>query len=82
MSSTVVQRNHNGAGDSDALTEDQKGTIDATLDYYYEYSAKKLGDLVRFDKPWREARELMKQNRHFSGIITKESMKKHYQTLL
>ena len=69
-------------GNSAALTEDNKDTIDSVIDYYYEYSAKKLGYLVRFDHPWRDARELMEQDRYFSGIITKESMKKHYQTLL
>ena len=71
-----------GTGNSDALTDDQKDTIDSALDYYYEYAAKKLGYLIRFDKPWRDARERMEQDRHFSGVITKESMKKHYQTLL
>lgn len=69
-------------GDSDALSEDHKSTIDSMLDYYCEYSAKRLGDLVRSEFPWVDARELMKQNRHFRGIITKENMKKYYQTLL
>ena len=64
------------------ITDDQKDTIDSVLDYYYAYAAKKLGYLIRFDKPWREARERLEHDRHFSGIITKESMKKYYQTLL
>ena len=64
------------------IADDQKDTIDSVLDYYYEYAAKKLGYRIRFDKPWRDARERMEQDRHFSGIITKESMKKYYQTLL
>ena len=69
-------------GCSDALAEDHKDTIDSVLDYYYAYAAKRLGGLIRFEHPWRDARERMEQDRHFSGVITKENMKKHYQTFL
>lgn len=69
-------------GDSDALTDEQKGSIDAILEYYEEYSTNRLGDLVRFDQPWKIAYENGKKGRGDGNLISKRCMKQYYQKML
>lgn len=43
-------------GNSDALTPDQKNSVDQVLAYYGEKSPQWLSDLTHAEAPWQEAR--------------------------
>jgi len=44
-------------GDSTKLSSDEKGTIDAVLEFYGDMTAHELSDLTHREDPWRDARE-------------------------
>lgn len=43
-------------GDSEALSSDQKETIDAVLEAYGDMSGQQLSDMTHEERPWIEAR--------------------------
>lgn len=69
-------------GVSEILSDDQKASVDAVLEYYYEYSAERLGQLIRAEFPWRAAHCMLKESKSATGRITHEDMKAYYKTLV
>ncbi|MDN5767826.1 MAG: DUF4065 domain-containing protein [Humibacillus sp.] len=43
-------------GDPEALTEDQKQTVQAVVGYYGGYDGQRLSDMTHSERPWLEAR--------------------------
>lgn len=69
-------------GVSEILSDDQKSSVDAVIEYYYDYSTVRLGQLIRAEFPWHDARCLLEANKNATGSITYENMKKYYKTFL
>lgn len=65
-------------GDSSALTDGQKDTINAVLDHYGDKNAQWLSQLTHLEGPWQEARKGIPVGSYSTRIITKESMAMYY----
>lgn len=44
-------------GDPDALTHDQRDTVDAVVGYYGRFTGQQLSDMTHSERPWLEARD-------------------------
>lgn len=69
-------------GVSEILSDDQKASVDAVIEYYYEYSTERLGQIIRAEFPWYDARYLLETNKNATGRITHKNMGNYYKTLL
>lgn len=68
-------------GNPDLLSEEQKETIDAVLDFYGNKPAQWLIDLSHKEKPWQEARKGLPLNASSSRIITLDSIADYYSSI-
>jgi len=68
-------------GDSGQLTQEQKETIDAILEYYGPRSSQWLSDLTHAEDPWRKARGFCPVGGWCDNVITLESMEEYYSSL-
>lgn len=63
--------------DPDApLTEAQRATVDAVLDYYGRMSGKTLSQLTHDETPWQEAWGDRAPHLHGSDVISRETMRR------
>jgi uncharacterized phage-associated protein len=69
------------SGNPDALSTEQKETIDSVIDYYGEKSAQWLIELTHLEEPWIEARRGLAPMERGSNEITLESMANYYSNL-
>jgi len=60
--------------ESNQLTTQEMGSIDQVLEDYGKYDGGQLSELTHREDPWRNAKK--------NGIITKESMRAYYASLL
>lgn len=71
-------------GNSNALNDNQRDTIQKVLDYYYPHDAQWLSELTHMEDPWKKARQ--RANAPFGAscneIITKEDMGLYYGGLV
>ncbi|GIG93148.1 Panacea domain-containing protein [Plantactinospora endophytica] len=70
-------------GDADALTPEERETVDAVLDFYGGMTAHQLSDLTHREDPWQQAREsagLSPMDRGTAEITT-AAMHEFYLTL-
>ena len=65
-------------GNSDALSINQKDTINTVLNYYAPHDAQWLSQLSHLEAPWREAREGIPAGQGSNKVISKESMAIYY----
>jgi len=68
-------------GDPDQLTQTQKETVDAVLDYYGDKDAQWLSRLTHMEDPWKLAREGYSEGEHCEKIISVESMSEYYSSI-
>ena len=68
-------------GDPDALSKDQRETVDAVLKYYGDKSPQWLSDLTHTEDPWRLARANVDDGERGDTIIRKESLAEYYGSL-
>ena len=68
-------------GNPDALTDSQRGTVDAVLDFYGDKSAQWLSDLTHMEDPWRKARAGIRDGERGTARITEESLAEYYGSL-
>ena len=68
-------------GSSGNLSEDQKASIDAVLEYYGDKNAQWLSQLSHMEAPWKDARKNVPPGVGSDNIITKESMAMYYSGL-
>ena len=68
-------------GDSEALTEEQRSTVNAVLDFYGNRTPQWLSDLTHMEDPWRLARKRMPDGVRGDSIISKESLDSYYGNL-
>ena len=69
------------SGNPDALSTEQKETIDSVIDYYGEKSAQWLIELTHLEEPWIEACRGLAPMERGSNEITLESMANYYSNL-
>lgn len=65
-------------GNSKSLTEDEKETIDAVLEFYGSMSAWDLSNLTHKESPWKDARGALPQGARSNAVITQSAMAEYY----
>lgn len=65
-------------GDSAALTNDQRSTVDAVMTAYGKFTAQQLSELTHGESPWRTARGDLPESVRSNAEITRESMAEFY----
>lgn len=68
-------------GNAQVLTDDEKATINAVLDYYGDKTSQYLSDLTHMEDPWINAREGIPENERSDRVISLESMAEYYSSL-
>ena len=66
---------------ADALTNDQRETVDAVLKFYGDRSPQWLSDLTHMEAPWRLARRGVPDGQRGNTVIGKESLAEYYGSL-
>ena len=69
-------------GNPDALTMDERETIDKVLEFYGKMSSQELSDLTHREDPWKAARAGMGFNQRGDEEITHASMAEYYDKLI
>lgn len=68
-------------GNSGALDEDAKETVDAVLKYYGGKSAQWLRDLTHVEAPWRDARGDLPPGANSNVVIEHDAIAAYYESL-
>lgn len=68
-------------GNSDALTEDEKDSVERVLEAYGDKSSQWLSDLTHMEAPWRRARTGVADGDRCNNVISLESMSEYYSAL-
>lgn len=68
-------------GDADALTADEKDSIEQVIKAYGDKSSQWLSDLTHMEAPWRCARVGVSDGDRCNKEITLESMSEYYSSL-
>ena len=68
-------------GDSSKLSQIQKDTVDAVLEYYGEKSSQWLSELTHNEDPWRLTRGCTPDGSRDNTEITHASMAEYYSSL-
>jgi len=68
-------------GDVNNLTQEEKETIDAVLDFYSGKNAQWLSDLTHIEAPWLEARKGIPDGDNCENEITLSSMHEYYSSI-
>ncbi|MBX5331560.1 DUF4065 domain-containing protein [Rhodococcus fascians] len=69
-------------GNAQALSEDERASIDAVLAHYGDMKAAQLSDLTHREMPWRDARGDVPVGAFCQTEITEAAMAEFYQSLL
>jgi uncharacterized phage-associated protein len=84
----AVYRMHRGqfqivrwSGHFNNLTDQQKETVDAVVDFYGPKTAQWLSDLTHREKPWRDARIGLEDGERGDNEITHASLHEYYSSL-
>jgi uncharacterized phage-associated protein len=76
-----ISRLPDGRGDTSALNQEQKDTIDVVYAHYGAKTAQYLSELTHQEKPWIEARGDLKPGDRGNNEITLESMAEYYGSI-
>ena len=68
-------------GKADALTDEQRETVDAVLEFYGDKSPQWLSDLTHMEAPWQSARRGVPEGVRGNAVIAKESLAEYYGSL-
>ncbi|MBU0558788.1 MAG: DUF4065 domain-containing protein [Bacteroidetes bacterium] len=68
-------------GNPKILSEKQKETVDAVLDYYGDKTSQWLIQLTHLEEPWKQAREGLCISERSDRIISLDSMANYYSAL-
>ena len=77
----VITYNQLSLGNKDALTQSEKETVNAVLDYYGKFSSQYLVELTHSEDPWKQARKGLMPQERGNNIITLGSMVEYYSSL-
>lgn len=68
-------------GNKDALTADEKETVEIVLSFYGDKSSQYLSDLTHKEDPWRDARVGLPPGARGTNEITLSAMAEYYGSL-
>jgi uncharacterized phage-associated protein len=68
-------------GNVNALTDDEKDSIERVLEAYGDKSSQWLSDLTHMEAPWRRARAGVSDGDRCNNAITLESISEYYSAL-
>ena len=68
-------------GNPDNLTQVQKETVGAVLDFYGDKPAQWLSDLTHIEEPWKSARKGVQEGENCDNEITIASMCEYYSEI-
>jgi uncharacterized phage-associated protein len=68
-------------GNPEALSADQKETVEIVLDFYGKYSSQELSNMTHREDPWRDAREGMHSLQRGDEEISLAAMAEYYSSL-
>lgn len=68
-------------GNPGNLDQDAIDTIDAIIDFYGQKNSQWLSDLVRWEDPWKNARQVAPIVMKNGAVISLESMAEYYSSL-
>lgn len=68
-------------GDSKNLSQDEKDTIDAVLNFYGKMGAWELSNLTHNESPWKDARGDTPQGARCNTQITEDAMSEYYGSI-
>ena len=66
------------SGDQDALTAEEKESVDIVLQHYSSWEPYELKEQTHYEDPWKLARGGLPENAHCQNVITPESMGIYY----
>jgi uncharacterized phage-associated protein len=69
-------------GDPERLTETERETVDAVLEFYGNKTSQWLSDLTHQERPWQEAREGYGPGESCDNEITHSAMAEYYSSLI
>ena len=69
-------------GNSNALSVDEKETVDAVLEAYGDLDPYSLVSLTHEERPWLDARGDLPKTARSNNVITQESMRDFYVSIL
>lgn len=68
-------------GDPEQLSESERETVDAVLQYYGDKSAQWLSDLTHAERPWQEARRGLREGERGNHEIPLDAMAEYYEAV-
>ena len=68
-------------GNAQALTYEQRESVDATLEFYGDKSPQWLSDLTHMEAPWQTARRNVPEGVRGDAVIPKEDLAEYYGSL-
>lgn len=68
-------------GDSNALDDGERESIDIIVDFYGQYNGQQLSDITHSEKPWQDARKGLGPHVRGQRQISLESMTEYYESL-
>ncbi len=69
-------------GSADALTENERDTVNRVLNFYGDKSPQWLSDLTHMEDPWRKARQGVPDGTRGNSIISKQDMAEYYESII
>jgi uncharacterized phage-associated protein len=70
------------AGDPQALTDDERDTVDKVVKHYGRFDAAQLSDLTHSERPWIEARAGLDPTERGENVIEPTTMADYYTSLV
>lgn len=70
------------SGDSEALVDNERATVDGILEFYGDRPASELSQLTHLEAPWNQARGDIAPDARSSQVITDAMMAEYYGSLL
>jgi uncharacterized phage-associated protein len=65
-------------GNPDALTDAERATIDAVVNFYGRLPPDALSELTHLEPPWRDARGALRPDEKSTAPVTVESMRRYF----
>ena len=66
---------------SEALSSDERESVDAVLDHYVDFTGQQLSALTHEEPPWFKARRGLSPSGTEKSVITHESMSEYYGSI-
>lgn len=72
---------HSVDGSCDALSAEEKSSVDAVVDAYGKFTAQQLSEMTHREMPWQQARSGIPEGSRSTAVISTASMHEYYHGL-